>query len=42
LTKDAVAQLAEGAAQNTIDVLEGQKPSYSINWDEVVCKKIKG
>jgi D-3-phosphoglycerate dehydrogenase len=42
LTKDAVAQLAEGAAQNTIDVLEGRKPSYSINWDEVVRKKIKG
>jgi D-3-phosphoglycerate dehydrogenase len=39
LTKDAVAQLAEGAAQNTIDVLEGRKPSYSINWDEVVRKK---
>jgi D-3-phosphoglycerate dehydrogenase len=42
LTKDAVAQLAEGAAQNTIDVLEGRKPSYSINWDEVVRKKIRG
>ena len=42
LTKDAVAQLAEGAAQNTIDVLEGRKPSYSINWDEVVRKKTKG
>jgi len=42
LTKDAVAQLAEGAAQNAIDVLEGRKPSYSINWDEVVRKKTKG
>ena len=41
LTKDAVAQLAEGAAQNIIDVLEGRKPSYSINWDEVVRKKKK-
>ncbi len=39
LTKDAVAQLAEGAAQNTIDVLEGRKPSYSANWEEVVGKK---
>ena len=42
LTRDAAAQLAEGAAQNTIDVLEGRKPSYSINWDEVVRKKLKG
>ena len=42
LTRDAVAQLAEGAAQNAIDVLEGRKPSYSINWDEVVRKKTKG
>jgi D-3-phosphoglycerate dehydrogenase len=39
LTKDAVAQLAEGAAQNILDVLEGRKPSYSANWDEVVRKK---
>ena len=39
LTRDAVAQLAEGAAQNTLDVLEGRKPSYSINWDEVLRKK---
>jgi D-3-phosphoglycerate dehydrogenase len=42
LTRDAVAQLAEGAAQNTLDVLEGRKPSYSINWDEVVRKKTRG
>jgi D-3-phosphoglycerate dehydrogenase len=42
LTKDAVAQLAEGAAQNTIDVLEGRKPSYSVNWDEVARKKVEG
>jgi len=42
LTKDAVAQLAEGAAQNTLDVLEGRKPSYSLNWDEVLHKKMKG
>jgi D-3-phosphoglycerate dehydrogenase len=42
LTRDAVAQLAEGAAQNTVDVLEGRKPSYSLNWDEVLRKKTKG
>ncbi len=42
LTKDAVAQLAEGAARNVIDVLEGRKPSYSVNWDEVVRKTRKG
>jgi D-3-phosphoglycerate dehydrogenase len=42
LTRDAVAQLAEGAVQNTIDVLEGRKPSYSINWEEVVRKRKKG
>ena len=41
LTKDAVAQLAEVAAQNTLDALGGRKPSYSINWDEVVRKKKK-
>jgi phosphoglycerate dehydrogenase-like enzyme len=41
LTRDAVAQLAQGAAQNTLNVLEGRKPSYSINWDEVVRKKKK-
>lgn len=41
LTKDAVRQLAEGAAQNAVDVLEGRKPSYSINWDEVVRRKTR-
>jgi D-3-phosphoglycerate dehydrogenase len=35
LTQDAVARLAEGAAQNAIDVLQGRKPSYSVNWEEV-------
>ena len=35
LTRDAVARLAEGAAQNVIDVLEGREPSYSVNWEEV-------
>jgi D-3-phosphoglycerate dehydrogenase len=42
LTRDAVAQLAEGAAQNILDVLEGRRPSYSINWEEVARKKRKG
>ncbi len=41
LTRDAVAQLAEGAAQNALDVLAGRKPSYSINWDEVTRKQKK-
>jgi D-3-phosphoglycerate dehydrogenase len=41
LTKDAVAQLAEGAAQNVIDVFEGRKPSYTVNWEEVKTKKEK-
>ncbi len=35
LTKDTVARLAEGAAQNVIHVLEGRNPSYSVNWDEL-------
>lgn len=38
LTKDTVAKLAEGAAQNAIDVLENHKPSYSANWEEVKAK----
>ncbi len=41
LTRDAVAQLAEGAARNAIDVLEGRQPSFSANWEEVVRKKSK-
>jgi D-3-phosphoglycerate dehydrogenase len=39
LTKDAVAQLAEGSAQNVLNVLEGKKPSYSPNWEIVQAKK---
>jgi D-3-phosphoglycerate dehydrogenase len=39
LTKDAVAQLAEGSAQNALDVLAGKKPSYSPNWEMVQAKK---
>lgn len=35
LTKDAVAKLAEGAAENTLNVLEGKAPSYSANWEKV-------
>lgn len=38
LTKGAVAQLAEGSAQNALDVLEGKKPSYSPNWEIVQAK----
>ncbi len=41
LTQDAVARLAEGAAQNVIDVLEGRPPSYSVNWEEVRSKRSK-
>ena len=39
LTKDAVALLAEGSAQNALDVLEGKQPSYSPNWEIVQQKK---
>jgi D-3-phosphoglycerate dehydrogenase len=42
LTKDTVAELAAGAARNAIDVLDGEKPSYSVNWDEVRAKRKKG
>jgi len=37
LTKDTVARLAEGAAQNALNVLEGKRPSYSANWEEVLA-----
>jgi D-3-phosphoglycerate dehydrogenase / 2-oxoglutarate reductase len=39
LTRDAVAQLAEGAARNVIEILEGRQPSFSANWEEVVRNK---
>lgn len=35
LTKESVAQLAEGAAENALRVLEGKAPSFSPNWDAV-------
>ena len=35
LTKEVVAQLAKGSAENALNVLEGKKPSYSPNWDIV-------
>jgi len=35
LTRDTVAKLADGAAQNAINVLGGKEPSYSANWEEV-------
>jgi D-3-phosphoglycerate dehydrogenase len=38
LTKDSVAKLAEGAAENVIQVLEGKPPSFSPNWDTVQAK----
>ncbi|OHE22180.1 MAG: hypothetical protein A3J94_13260 [Syntrophus sp. RIFOXYC2_FULL_54_9] len=33
LTKDTVAKLAQGAAENVLAVLEGRRPSYSPNWE---------
>jgi phosphoglycerate dehydrogenase-like enzyme len=33
LTKEVVALLAQGSAENALNVLEGKKPSYSPNWD---------
>jgi D-3-phosphoglycerate dehydrogenase len=38
LTKEAVALLAKGSAENVLSVLEGKKPSYSPNWDTVQGK----
>jgi D-3-phosphoglycerate dehydrogenase / 2-oxoglutarate reductase len=38
LTKDSVAKLAEGAAENALQVLEGKPPSFSPNWDTVQAK----
>jgi len=38
LTKEVVAQLAEGSAKNALRVINGKKPSYSPNWDEVQAK----
>jgi D-3-phosphoglycerate dehydrogenase / 2-oxoglutarate reductase len=38
LTKDSVAKLAEGAAENALRVLEGKAPSFSPNWDTVRAK----
>ena len=35
LTRDVVIKLAEGAAENAINVLEGEKPTYSANWEIV-------
>jgi D-3-phosphoglycerate dehydrogenase len=35
LTKEVVALLAQGSAENALNVLEGTKPSYSPNWDVV-------
>lgn len=38
LTKDTVAKLAEGAAQNALDVIEGRQPTYSPNWEALLSK----
>lgn len=38
LTKEVVAQLAAGSAENVLSVLEGKPPSYSPNWDIVQAK----
>jgi D-3-phosphoglycerate dehydrogenase len=35
LTRDVVIKLAEGAAENAINVLEGENPTYSANWEIV-------
>ncbi len=35
LTKDVVIKLAEGAAENALNILEGKKPTYSANWEIV-------
>jgi D-3-phosphoglycerate dehydrogenase len=41
LTKDSVAKLAEGAAENALRVLEGKPPSFSPNWDRVQARQSK-
>ena len=38
LTKEAVALLAIGSAENALRVMEGKKPSYSPNWDDIQAK----
>jgi D-3-phosphoglycerate dehydrogenase len=39
LTKDNVARLAEGAAENVLAVFEGRRPSYCANWDETAGRR---
>lgn len=38
LTKEVVAQLAKGSAENVLNVLAGKPPSYSPNWDIIQAK----
>jgi len=38
LTKEAVALLAQGSAENVLRVLQGKEPTYSPNWDAVRAK----
>lgn len=41
LTKDSVAKLAEGAAENVLSVLEGKPPTFSPNWEKVTLDQSK-
>ena len=38
LTKEAVALLAQGSAENVLRVLQGKAPTYSPNWDTLRAK----
>ena len=38
LTKEAVALLAQGSAENVLRVLQGKAPTYSPNWEKVRAK----
>lgn len=38
LTKEAVALLAQGSAENVLRVLQGKAPTYSPNWDTLQAK----
>ena len=35
LTREVVIKLAEGAAENALNILEGEEPTYSANWEIV-------
>ena len=40
LTKEAVALLAQGSAENVLRVLQGKAPTYSPNWETVRTKAV--